>query len=570
MTTEFVGKGSPNPNKKLYPNDWNNFGPAIGISWSLPWGGKDKTILRAGYGLNYQGLLAGGGGLQLDFAVGYFPGYSWIATHQATTSRELDIRNLTLPIPERPASGKLIQIPLNEPITNSNIIAFDNHLVNPYIQNFNLELQRELANNFTLEIRYVGTKGTKLYAPGTFGININPPNAIENGVLTAFQTTAAGGNAALFDQMLRGFNLGSGIIDGGAVTGSASLRQNASTRTFLANGDPVGLANYLARTAPAGGKVGDFVRRNNFPENFIVTNPQTGTGFGGAGNTYLWTNTHNSTYNSLNVAVTKRLSHGFTNQTTYTWSRAMGTNIIDPRTRGNKSLSGIHRTHDIRSNGTFELPFGPNRPLLNSAPGWISRVVERWQLGGIFSVNSGAPLTLTTGIANPFGLNVNNFPDAVAAIPKSLGHVKKSGLPPGVVTYFDGLSPTNDPGRGNLTSAQGLNGASTTLAVQDSSGKIILQNPAMGKIGNLGDNYLEGPRQVSFDANVSKRIRVTESKEFEIRVDAINVLNHANWAGLNNFGNGNANLSVNSTQFGRLALPTTGNRQFVFNARLNF
>jgi hypothetical protein len=60
------------------------------LSWSLPWFGKDKTVLRAGYGINYQGLLAGGGGLQLDFAVGYFPGYSTIATHQSSL-RELDL-----------------------------------------------------------------------------------------------------------------------------------------------------------------------------------------------------------------------------------------------------------------------------------------------------------------------------------------------------------------------------------------------------------------------------------------------------------------------------------------------
>jgi hypothetical protein len=564
--TEFVGKKSPNPNKQLYPDDYNNFGPAVGLSWSLPWGEKDKTVLRAGYGVFYQGMLAGGAGLQLDFAIGYFPGFSQIATHQSTVSRELGVRNVVLPIPERLPSGKLPVIPVDQPVTGSNVFAFDPHLVNPYIQNFNLELQRELMPSLTLEVRYIGTKGTKLYPPGSFAININTPNVFENRILDAFTTTRNGGNAILFDDMLRGFNLGSGVINGTTVTGSASLRSSSATRGFLANGDPTGLALYLSRTAPAGGKVGDYIRTNGFPENFVVTNPQFPSGGNSA---LLWTNAFNSTYHSLNISVTKRLSHGFTNQTTYTWSRALGTNLINPRERGSKGLVNNHRTHDVRSNGSWELPFGPDRPLLANAPGWLSRVVERWQLGGILSLSSGAPLTIHTGLNNPYGL-VNNFPEMVTALPKDFGKVQTKGQSPGVIPYFEGVQQINDPIRSGITTAQGLQGSSTNLAITDAQGRILFQNPSVGKIGNLGDNYFEGPGNVNLDANLVKRVKIAETKEFEIRVDAINVLNHPNWAGNNNFGNNNANLSINSTNFGRLALPTTGNRQFIFNARVNF
>jgi hypothetical protein len=42
------------------------------------------------------------------------------------------------------------------------------------------------------------------------------------------------------------------------------------------------------------------------------------------------------------------------------------------------SLQAFHRTHAIRSNGTWQLPFGPNRMLLGNGPGWVSRLVERW------------------------------------------------------------------------------------------------------------------------------------------------------------------------------------------------
>jgi hypothetical protein len=56
-TVEFVGKHSPNPDKQLFDNEWNNFAPAFGLSWSLPWLGRDKTVLRAGYGWSYTGGL---------------------------------------------------------------------------------------------------------------------------------------------------------------------------------------------------------------------------------------------------------------------------------------------------------------------------------------------------------------------------------------------------------------------------------------------------------------------------------------------------------------------------------
>ena len=61
--------------------------------------------------------------------------------------------------------------------------------------------------------------------------------------------------------------------------------------------------------------------------------------------------------------------------------------------------------------------------------------------------------------------------------------------------------------------------------------------------------------------NLIKRVKISETKEFEIRVDAINVLNTPQW--------GNPNLNIDNTNFGRITT-ATGNRRFVMNARLNF
>jgi hypothetical protein len=338
------------------------------------------------------------------------------------------------------------------------------------------------------------------------------------------------------------------------LTGSSALRRFSGTRAFIANGNPAGVATYLNTNSSFTGEVGGMLRNGALPENFVVANPQYGSAtIQGALN--------NSTYHSMQAGVTKRLSNGFTNSTTYTWSRSIGTaGNIDPRDRSmNKSLLGGHRTHDLRSNGTFELPFGPRRALLNTAPGWVARFVEGWQLGGIFSWSSGAPLTISAG-ENPLG-GTSQFPDIVGEFPKSIGKLTESTVA-AQRTYFAGLQRVDDPSRSTVTSSDSLNTAYTRFAITDSSGNILLRHAAYGEIGNMGQNWIEGPGSIGLDMNLLKRFRIDETKTFTLRLDAVNVLNHPNW--------GNPTVNMNSVNFGLVGLPTTGNRQFTFNLRLDF
>src|SRR5262249_3313922 len=145
-------------------------------------------------------------------------------------------------------------------------------------------------------------------------------------------------------------------------TGSAALRQNNIFRAFLANGNVGQFASTLNTSTTVTGEPGGLFRRNRFPGHFIFVNPQVLT-------VRLDANRGNSTYHPLNFQVTKRLSQGITNQTSYSWSRALGEasddgqqSYLNPRNRAlNKTLLTFHRTHSFRSNGTFELPFGPGR-----------------------------------------------------------------------------------------------------------------------------------------------------------------------------------------------------------------
>jgi hypothetical protein len=442
IASEFVGKNSPQPNKQLYKDDWNNFAPSIGLSWSLPYFGKDKTVLRAGYGISYQG---GGRGFTLDSSIGSFPGVNQFVTQRPGTTY-IDVSTVNLPIPGKAPAGQLPIVPLTA--RNDVITTWDPNMVTPYIQNFNVDLQRTLSRDLTMSVRYIGTKGTKLLG----GVNLNDVNIFENGILDAFNTTRAGGDAPLFDQMLKGLvmNTGQPAVGTNGVTGSAALRQNTIFRGFLANGNVGQFASALNTQTTVTGQAGGLVRNGGLPENFIVVNPQFSS-------VRLDTNLGNSTYHSMNVQITKRLSHGLTSQTAYTWSRTLGeasddgqAAYLNPRNRSlNKTLLSFHRTQSFRSNGTFELPFGPGRPFLSSAPGLLTRLVgaggwEDFQLD-FRGASNGTAATSTFTQSTGHG-HSRRFPQK-----HRQDYASENGG-----TYFAGFTQVVDPARAGVTTAQTL------------------------------------------------------------------------------------------------------------------
>jgi hypothetical protein len=53
-TFEFIGPGSPNPDRGVYPGIYNGFGPSFAFAYSLPWFGEGKTTIRGGYQITYS------------------------------------------------------------------------------------------------------------------------------------------------------------------------------------------------------------------------------------------------------------------------------------------------------------------------------------------------------------------------------------------------------------------------------------------------------------------------------------------------------------------------------------
>ncbi len=545
---QLVGPGSPNPHLQLYGDDNNNFAPAGGLSWSLPWFGKNKTVLRLGYGIGYERNA-----LRLtDVVAGDQPGLRQNVSFRSGSL--LTLSNLALPL--KPSGKPLSLVPLTD--RTQIVRTFDSGLRTPYVQNWNLSLQREIARGTTLDVRYVGNKGTKLIR----GTNVNEANIFETGILEAFQITQAGGHAPLLDRIFRGLSVpGLGIVDGVRVTGSDAVRHISTTQSYLAQHNVGSFASYLNTSTQFTGEVGGLLRRAGLPENWIVANPQ----FDAA---RLTGNFANSTYHSLQVEVIRRFSAGWTFQGNYTWSKALGEEegsgqeMIDSyRTLRNlrldKRLLDFHVTHVFRNNGTFELPFGPNKRFLSQSRGLVARLLELWQVGFIFNVFSGSPLALTSGRAS-WNAYTDNPPTAVAAIDKSIGVVKRTGN--GVV-YFDELQQVPDPSIAWLTTVQGVRARSTLKAIADASGRILMVNPTPGTLGNIAPRFLEGPGSFRLDVNLIKRIRLGERKTLQLRADAIDATNKPQF--------GDPNVDINSPNFGRIT-SAGGNRIIVVGMRYEF
>lgn len=554
-----IGEGTPYPKQGIWPSDKNNFGPAIGFAWSPSWGGKDKTTIRGGYQIAYQlpGNTISWISVDTGSALSYSPTDSGNGTFRDYTSI-----SVPLTLAQQPFVGV---VPVTRRSTSLALFAPD--YTTPYVQTLTLGVTRSLASNLTLDVKYVGTHGVKLHST----MNLNDAEIRRNGLLQALEITRAGGDAPMFDQMFKGLNLGSGVV-GTAVSGSEALRQNSSFRSLIANGDFVAVARLLNTTnvgtvQPAGQIIAGGTLRSSgvFPENFIVTNPQFTT------ITYR-NNSDSSNYHSLQAQITLRPTHGFTYQTTYTWSRSLAVSGGVDSTGGfnglyrdlqnrnaDYSLQSTHRTHDFRTFGTFELPLGPGKLLARNSSGWLARTIEGWKVATILNMSSGAPLNIVGGTTlYGIGTPASGIPDIVGAFPRE-GKVvwpEASGGPFG--SFFgQQYQRVADPACANV--AANLKAFCTNTALADASGNIVLRNAAPGQLGTLGLRSIESPGLWSLDGDIQKTIRIAESKNLTLRVDASNLLNHPNPA--------NPNLNINTGTFGQIT-SKTGSR--VLAAQIHF
>lgn len=627
----FVGPKTDHPDKTLVPEN-GAFSPALGLSWQLPWFGEGKTTIRGGFqrtygrpGSSFQGGLVSGPG------AGTSSGADNSKLTSVFATRAANLTDLPLVVPSPPTRAKPQDLTYRVGSRSgalSTYALYDPDFRQPHSDNWTLTVTRSLNRSFTLEVRAVNTlardqQGTGGFFQSAGSFDINTINVYHNPeIFKALENTRAGLNDPLFDQMLMGLNLNTGVTGYGAVgtvvngvlqRGSAHIRRaygSINNGSGLANGAYVTVLNSLlgANTATgiqglpvdpltgsqlvtaqrvlrngcdrlANGFTNGFVNPDTgatllprcFAENYLTANPQWNSG-----NSLYSTNLGHSDYNSVEVQLTMRPIHGLSMQTTYGFSKTMvqpGNGFTDPLNPSldyGMSLNSVG--HDLRSNGTFELPIGPNKLLLGNSSGILARAFERWQMGFIYSISSGAPRNFSAG--NNM-LYANGRPNVVGPWKSPEGKLTWNGVNGNY--YAEDFQTYEDPQCTNMTTAdnlkaacslrglaavvpQGTPGAVLINATNNTYGIKLLENPQPGTQGNLGANTLHTFPKWRLDGNLSKTFRLRESMQAQLRLDATNIFNHPTPA--------DATLGFNDN-FGQITTKT-GSRTFQAKLRVTF
>src|SRR5262249_50896877 len=153
----------------VYKRDLNNFGPAVGFSYNIPWLGCNRTVLRGGYQLSY---LGGGQGDVVSGIIQTAPGSAVQARFSGLNGGQYfsmkDVVN-GLGVPAEPTALPVRPIPVTDRTTN--LTVFDPNYVTPYIQNLTASLTHSLNSTFSLDVRYIGTLSRKL--GNSFNLNVD-------------------------------------------------------------------------------------------------------------------------------------------------------------------------------------------------------------------------------------------------------------------------------------------------------------------------------------------------------------------------------------------------------------
>jgi carboxypeptidase family protein/TonB-dependent receptor-like protein len=203
-----------------------------------------------------------------------------------------------------------------------------------------------------------------------------------------------------------------------------------------------------------------------------------------------------STYHALQAKLQRRFSRGFTLLGSFAYGKSIDngsgvrTTDGDSLTPSNnydlrleRGLSAFDFRRRLTTSWLWDLPFGRTNKLLGG-----------WQLGGILTLQDGFPFTVLCGPGNIQNGGGACYPDATGANPN---------LP-----------------RSQRTRTHFFN----TDAFVDR-----LPFGPQFRYGNAARNTVIGPGIVDFDASVTKKFTVSESKYVEFRTEVFNLPNHPIW-----------------------------------------
>ena len=177
--------------------DRNNYAPRLGLAWKP----MKLTVVRAGYGVNYN--LAQYGAVIQNLA--FQPPFAKTATNTATTLDFLKLENAFL----SPGVG-----------TTTNNFAIDPNYRLAYVQLWNVDVQRELRGGIVMNVDYNGSKGTRLDTERAILIPGSQPFTYES---SAGNSVFHAGSIRFRKRLAKGIGLGATYIYSKSIDDASSI-----------------------------------------------------------------------------------------------------------------------------------------------------------------------------------------------------------------------------------------------------------------------------------------------------------------------------------------------------------
>ena len=468
-----VQQGQPGVGSTLWKPEYHDFSPRLGFAWDVT--GKGTTVVRGGVSRIYS-----------TFAIADFvanPGAQNVpgGASLATVPTGACTTNV-IPCPATfggniaVVSARVIGSSMNwngsvfpnlsfcTASAQCNVAAVDPNLKNPYVINYNLGLQHVFANDFSLEIGYVGNHGALL-------------------------------------------------------TGQRDLNQAI-----------------LPAVTPA------LPYANQYPYLAFIDQ---------------FSNFAKSNYNSLQVTLTKRVSHGIDFTAGYTYGHGLDNGSLSrfgglPQDSTNPTAEYGNSDYDTRHRFSLEASY--------ALPGkkGFGQLLEGWKVNGILNVATGQPWLVDDSADNfsntsegtdrwDFFGNPNDFMSSSESTPHCTGFnlANINNLSNVTCTEQSGVSglvTTFSPAQSQQMGAQCVKVApdpntlagNSALSINQGGcfvkGNSVMVPPVFGTFGTMGRGLFRDPGFKNLDFSVFKDFKWRERFGAEFRVEFFNILNHPNLA----------------------------------------
>jgi outer membrane receptor protein involved in Fe transport len=521
------------------PADKNNFAPRIGFAWAPKFEsgflhrlvGNDATVIRGGfsiaYDLAYYNIL-----LNVQSGAPFS-----VALTIPTTS--LPVTGSVAPLPFNPtgavvraaasASGVLPTGVLNPIFLTQSRVA--SNFRAPYSEQYSLGIQRQIGRNNVIEARYVGTHGVGLFQNLNGNFYVGP---MVNGMPNWFGT---GINMPSFASLLPAGTVAQVCVDNPLTLDREDACNNRQTRQ------------------------GSLTIRANSSQS-IYHSLQT---------------RYNGRFfrNSVNLGASYTFSKTIDDSSEiFAESDVLSASAQNPFcvNRCERSLSALDRPHVLSTNFIWDIPW------MKEQKGLVEHLLGGWQVNGVYILTSGATYTPGQSFNAAFGLG-NTYLTAgdrpfvtnPTADPRLVG----ISQPDAAVLFGAPLTDIN-----GFYSMNSINGPGTFVSVSPADVHFVFNGPGAARIfgtpfGNSTRNSLRGPIFNQLNLGLFKNIKIGERLTFQLRMEAINALNHPNPG----FGTGSGgylpninigNAGAAGAGFAEFKDIEYANRVIQFGARLTF